>query len=111
MRGGDGPGTGRGRPRCRAGPSPGGREGPRRGRSRSRRCAPTPGRAGGRGRRGRPAWPGPAEQAHLDFNVTDVEAVVDELVRLGAGRPDLQPGDGQWVVLTDPAGHPFCVAS
>ncbi|WP_026413599.1 VOC family protein [Actinomadura oligospora] len=58
-----------------------------------------------------PAWPGPAKQAHLDFTVEDMEAAAEELVALGAGRPDVQPGDGEWVVLTDPAGHPFCVAS
>jgi len=24
--------------------------------------------------------------------------------------PEFQPGDG-WVVLTDPAGHPFCISA
>ncbi|MFC5183267.1 VOC family protein [Actinomadura harenae] len=58
-----------------------------------------------------PAWPSPAKQAHLDFGVADMEAAADELVKLGAERPESQPGDGQWIVLIDPAGHPFCIAS
>jgi hypothetical protein len=35
---------------------------------------------------------------------------VAELVAAGAKQPEFQPGDGAWVVLTDPAGHPFCLA-
>ena len=57
-----------------------------------------------------PAWPSPTKQAHLDFSVADLDQAVTELVKLGATRPEFQPGDGQWVVLTDPAGHPFCLA-
>ena len=58
-----------------------------------------------------PAWPGPAKHAHLDFAVTDVEVAVKELLALGASRPDTQPGEGEWTVLIDPAGHPFCIAA
>jgi predicted enzyme related to lactoylglutathione lyase len=58
-----------------------------------------------------PVWPGPAKQAHLDFSVADVETAVKELLALGASRPDTQPGEGEWTVLTDPAGHPFCIAA
>ncbi|GGT72107.1 VOC family protein [Actinomadura citrea] len=58
-----------------------------------------------------PAWPGPAKHAHLDFAVTDVEVAVKELLALGASRPDTQPGEGEWAVLIDPAGHPFCIAA
>ena len=57
-----------------------------------------------------PAWPDPAKQAHLDLKVADVEAAITELVAAGAARPEFQPGDG-WVVLTDPAGHPFCISA
>ena len=57
-----------------------------------------------------PAWPDPAKQAHLDFKVADVDAAITELVAAGATRPEFQPGDG-WVVLTDPAGHPFCISA
>jgi hypothetical protein len=57
-----------------------------------------------------PAWPDAAKQAHLDLKVSDVDAAVADLVAAGATRPEFQPGDG-WVVLTDPAGHPFCVTS
>ena len=28
---------------------------------------------------------------------------------LGAGQPAFQPGGDRWTVLTDPAGHPFCL--
>jgi hypothetical protein len=31
------------------------------------------------------------------------------LLALGAGRPDEQPDAERYRVLTDPAGHPFCV--
>ncbi len=36
--------------------------------------------------------------------------LMHELVAAGATRPEFQPGDG-WVVLTDPAGHPFCISA
>jgi predicted enzyme related to lactoylglutathione lyase len=56
-----------------------------------------------------PGWPDPAKHAHLDMKVADVGAAVKELTALGAGVPEFQPGDGDWVVLTDPEGHAFCV--
>ncbi|PRX44133.1 putative enzyme related to lactoylglutathione lyase [Prauserella shujinwangii] len=58
-----------------------------------------------------PAWPDDRAQAHLDFAVPDVDAAIEELVALGATVPDFQPGNGDWVVLTDPEGHPFCLAA
>ncbi|WP_461012378.1 VOC family protein, partial [Streptomyces capparidis] len=45
------------------------------------------------------------------FRVPDVEGAVEELLALGAGRPEFQPGGKEWVVLTDPEGHPFCLAA
>ncbi|MFI6317975.1 VOC family protein [Nonomuraea sp. NPDC050556] len=58
-----------------------------------------------------PRWPDDAKHAHLDLAVDDVDAAVKELEALGATRPEYQPGGGDWVVLTDPEGHPFCVAA
>jgi predicted enzyme related to lactoylglutathione lyase len=58
-----------------------------------------------------PQWPGPAKHLHVDLKVNDVEVAAKSLVELGANRPDFQPGIGEWIVLTDPAGHPFCVTT
>ncbi|MEV4897704.1 VOC family protein [Nonomuraea sp. NPDC055795] len=58
-----------------------------------------------------PVWPLPGHHVHLDFAVTDLDAAVKDLVALGAGLPDEQPGGGDWTVLTDPEGHPFCVTA
>ena len=58
-----------------------------------------------------PGWPDPAKHSHLDFTVADLNAATAELVALGAGRPDFQPGGDAWVVLTDPEGHPFCLTT
>lgn len=56
-----------------------------------------------------PGWPEGNAQLHLDFTVPDLDRAVEELLALGASRPAFQPGEGQWVVLTDPQGHPFCL--
>lgn len=57
----------------------------------------------------RPAWPDAGrKQFHLDLAADDVEAAAARCVELGATRPEEQPGE-TWVVLLDPAGHPFCV--
>lgn len=54
-------------------------------------------------------WPDAgAKQFHFDLAVDDLEAAAAACVALGATRPDEQPGDG-WIVLLDPAGHPFCL--
>ncbi|WP_435810282.1 VOC family protein [Streptomyces mirabilis] len=39
-------------------------------------------------------------------NLDDAEAW---LLELGAGKPDHQPDEDRRRVLTDPAGHPFCI--
>ena len=57
-----------------------------------------------------PGWPGGAKHVHLDLKVTDLDAAKQELVALGAALPEFQPGGGDWVVLIDPEGHPFCIA-
>jgi predicted enzyme related to lactoylglutathione lyase len=58
-----------------------------------------------------PAWPDGGAHVHLDLTVADVDAATRELVALGATVPEFQPGAGAWVVLTDPEGHPFCLAA
>ncbi len=57
-----------------------------------------------------PSWPeGLAQQLHLDFEVTDLEAAERAVVALGAVRASLQTAPTQWLVFLDPAGHPFCL--
>lgn len=59
-----------------------------------------------------PQWPGQEipQQFHLDFTVRDFDEAERELLSLGAGKPNYQPGEGKhWRILTDPAGHPFCL--
>ncbi|WP_042397132.1 VOC family protein [Streptacidiphilus carbonis] len=59
-----------------------------------------------------PCWPDQTvpQQFHLDFAVQDFDEAEAELLALGAGKPQHQPGEGKWWrVLTDPAGHPFCL--
>jgi len=58
-----------------------------------------------------PDWPSQHEpqQAHLDFEVDDLDLVEAALLQLGATKPEEQPNGDRWRVLTDPAGHPFCL--
>ena len=58
-----------------------------------------------------PAWPGSDKQAHLDFQVADIDLAVKQLLELGATKPEFQPGDGQWTVLADPQGHLLCLVA
>ena len=62
----------------------------------------------------RPSWPSPAlpMQMHMDFYVEDVDAAEKQLQELGATTAACQPHrpDGL-VVMLDPAGHPFCIAT
>ena len=59
-----------------------------------------------------PQWPNAEGQQqmmlHLDFEVSDLPAAVDHAVELGARLAAYQPQDNVRV-LTDPAGHPFCL--
>jgi hypothetical protein len=60
----------------------------------------------------RPAtWPGAEvpQQSHLDFLVEDLDKAEAMILELGAAKPEFQPEPDRWRVLTDPAGHPFCV--
>ncbi|MBB5932221.1 catechol 2,3-dioxygenase-like lactoylglutathione lyase family enzyme [Streptomyces echinatus] len=58
-----------------------------------------------------PSWPGQTvpQQLHLCFQVEDLDEAEARLLELGAGKPDHQPNGDNARVLTDPAGHPFCL--
>ncbi|MGI5472388.1 VOC family protein [Streptomyces sp. CA-132043] len=58
-----------------------------------------------------PTWPDPIvpQQLHLCFAVEDLAEAEARLLALGAGKPEHQPCEARWRVLTDPAGHPFCL--
>ncbi|MFF5219397.1 VOC family protein [Micromonospora sp. NPDC000442] len=58
-----------------------------------------------------PRWPAQSapQQLHLDFAVEDLDAAEAMLLALGAAKPEHQPGGDRFRVLTDPAGHPFCI--
>jgi Glyoxalase-like domain len=58
-----------------------------------------------------PDWPDAdsPKRYHLDLYVDDLDEAEASCVKLGASKPDFQPGGDKWRVLTDPAGHPFCI--
>jgi catechol 2,3-dioxygenase-like lactoylglutathione lyase family enzyme len=58
----------------------------------------------------RPVWPGSEhpQQAHFDFDVTDLDAGEAALLEIGATKAEFQPGTTFRVYL-DPVGHPFCL--
>ena len=60
-----------------------------------------------------PTWPSQdrGQQMHLDFLVDDVAAAVTQAEEIGATRASEQPGSGEWTVMLDPAGHPFCLTT
>ena len=58
-----------------------------------------------------PGWPDAGKHAHLDFAVADPTRASEQLLALGATRPEFQPGAGRWTVLADPEGHLFCIAA
>jgi catechol 2,3-dioxygenase-like lactoylglutathione lyase family enzyme len=57
-----------------------------------------------------PVWPSDdqPQQAHLDFDVPDLDLGEQQVLALGALKADFQPGETFRVYL-DPAGHPFCL--
>jgi len=59
-----------------------------------------------------PAWPaGPGQQQmqmHLDIEVTELDAAVAAAERLGGVVAEHQP-QAESRIITDPAGHPFCL--
>ncbi|SMF68780.1 VOC family protein [Streptomyces sp. Amel2xC10] len=59
-----------------------------------------------------PSWPDQTvpQQLHICFKVDeDLDAAEARLLELGASKPDHQPHRDRARVLTDPAGHPFCI--
>lgn len=62
-----------------------------------------------------PVWPSQIGKqqmmSHLDFAVRDkkeLEAATKRALQLGAKVAEAQYGNGEWITLLDPAGHPFC---
>ncbi|HUP75178.1 MAG TPA: VOC family protein [Acidimicrobiales bacterium] len=57
-----------------------------------------------------PVWPSSEhpQQAHLDFDVDDLDAAEVHVLARGARKADVQPGS-TFRVFLDPAGHPFCL--
>ena len=59
-----------------------------------------------------PVWPEKAgaqqQMAHVDFSVDDLEKSVEYALECGATKANDQ-FDDSWVVMFDPAGHPFCL--
>ncbi len=57
-----------------------------------------------------PDWPGNVhpQQAHLDFDVADLDVGEAQVLALGARKTEFQPGQ-TFRVFLDPAGHPFCL--
>jgi hypothetical protein len=55
-----------------------------------------------------PDWPGQEhpQQAHLDFEVDDLDLAEAQLLEIGARKHEFQPGHTFRVYL-DPADHPF----
>ena len=58
-----------------------------------------------------PSWPDEQgeKRFHLDFYVDDLVLAQARAESYGASTPQFQPGEERWRVLTDPAGHPFCL--
>lgn len=58
-----------------------------------------------------PQWPGQdrAQQAHLDFDVPNLDVAEREVLALGAVKADYQPYPDFFRVYLDLAGHPFCL--
>jgi predicted enzyme related to lactoylglutathione lyase len=46
---------------------------------------------------------------HVDVYVEDLDDGETRTVKLGATKPDFQPGEARWRVMLDPDGHPFCL--
>jgi hypothetical protein len=59
-----------------------------------------------------PTWPSPEvpQQAHFEIVVHDPDEAAARLVEHGATYSDHQdPDDPHFIVMLDPAGHPFCL--
>ena len=63
-----------------------------------------------------PTWPEGAipQQAHLDFNVNDLNKAEQQLLAIGAVKSPIQTSSNpetNFRVYFDPAGHPFCLVN
>ena len=63
-----------------------------------------------------PVWPSEIGKQqmmiHFDFGVDskqELEKWKDKAIKLGAKIAGMQYGNGEWVTMIDPAGHPFCL--
>jgi hypothetical protein len=57
-----------------------------------------------------PDWPdGSPQQAHLDFDVDDLDVGEAAVLAIGATKTASQPSPDEWRVYLDPVGHPFCL--
>ena len=58
-------------------------------------------------------WPSGdvAKQMHLDLAVSDLAETSARALELGARLADVQPAADRYLVLLDPAGHPFCLTT
>jgi catechol 2,3-dioxygenase-like lactoylglutathione lyase family enzyme len=58
-----------------------------------------------------PAFPDPrgSQQFHLDIAVDDVDEAEAKVLALGATRVNGAPGEEDFRVYRDPAGHTFCL--
>ncbi|MEP6660770.1 MAG: VOC family protein [Acidimicrobiales bacterium] len=58
-----------------------------------------------------PVWPSAdhPQQAHLDFDVDDLDSGESKVTALGARKANWQPEPVAFRVFLDPAGHPFCL--
>ena len=60
-----------------------------------------------------PTWPSASvpKQLHLDLAVDDLGSAAAHAVAAGARRAESQPAPDRYLVLLDPAGHPFCLST
>lgn len=62
-----------------------------------------------------PIWPeikgAQQKQMHFDFQVPSVEEAVIYAESIGAIKVPDQFGNGHFVTMLDPAGHPFCLCA
>ena len=60
-----------------------------------------------------PTWPEARtpKQMHLDLAVDDLVEAEQQAIALGAVHAVEQPAPERYIVLIDPAGHPFCLST
>lgn len=60
-----------------------------------------------------PVWPSAErpQQAHIDFEVDDLNEGEARVLAIGARKAEKQPSPDSFRVFLDPAGHPFCLVT